>query len=87
MERILSGEPEAVTVSASGNVTWDIPSWVPGGVKITVSGSHSDGGLLCKGSIQVKLDGSSTGSGIGIAALIGTALTALGLIWSALPKP
>ena len=80
------GEPDAVTVSDSGTVTWDIPSWVPGGVEFTVSGSHNDGGLLCKGSIVVKLDGNITSGALGWVAIIGTVLTALGVLWSWMPR-
>ena len=80
-------EDDAETVSDSGNVTWDIPSWVPGGVEIVVSGSHSDGGLVCKGSIKVKLDGNITSGAVGWVAIAGTVLTALGLAWSWIPRP
>ncbi len=80
------GEPAAVTVDASGTVTWDIPSWVPGGIEITVSGSHNDGGLVCSGSIVVKLDGGITSGALGWIAIAGTLLTGLGLLWSWVPR-
>ena len=79
-------EDDAETVDANGSVSWDIPDWVPGGVVITVSGSHTDGGLVCKGSIAVKLDGGITDSPIGIGAVLVMVASAIGMVWSWLPK-
>lgn len=80
------GEDDAVTTTDTGTVTWDIPSWVPGGIKLTVAGFHSEsGGVLCRGSIQVKLDGGITDSPLGIGSLIMTALSLVGLVWAGWP--
>ena len=81
------GEDDAVTTSDSGTVSWDIPSWVPGGIEVTVSGSHSDGTLVCKGSVVVKLDGSITSGALGIGSIILTALAGLAMLWTWVPKP
>jgi hypothetical protein len=66
-------------------VEWDIPSWVPGGVTLTVSGFHNDEGVSCSGSIKVKLDGGLFESPVGIATLLLTALAGLGMLGAAIP--
>ena len=53
---------EADENSDTDMVDWDIPSWVPGGITLTVSGYHNDEGASCSGSIKVKLDGNITDS-------------------------
>jgi hypothetical protein len=73
-------------VSDSGSVTWDIPTIVPGGVTVTVSGEHNDTGATCSGSIQVKLDGGITDSVAGLASIALTVLTGAGLLGAAIPK-
>ena len=69
----------------SDTVTWDIPSWVPGGITMTVSGFHNDEGASCSGSIKVKLEGGITDSPLGIASLVLTVLAGLGLLGAAVP--
>jgi hypothetical protein len=76
---------EADGNSDSGTVDWDIPSWVPGGIEINVSGFHNDTAGNCSGSATFKLDGGILDSPAGIASLVLTALFGLGLIGSALP--
>jgi hypothetical protein len=71
--------------SDTDTVDWDIPSWVPGGITMTVSGFHNDEGASCSGSIHVKLEGGITDSPLGIISLVMTVLTGLGLIGAAFP--
>jgi hypothetical protein len=80
------GDDDGENVSDSGTVTWDIPSVVPGGLTVTVSGVHNDAGATCTGSIKVKLDGSITDSPVGLATIALTILSGIGLLWSAIPK-
>lgn len=79
-------DTEADGNSDTGMVEWDIPSWVPGGITMTVSGFHNDEGVSCTGSIQVKLDGGITDSPIGVISLVMTVLTAIGLLGAAIPQ-
>ncbi len=76
---------EADENSDTDMVDWDIPSWVPGGITLTVSGYHNDEGASCSGSIKVKLDGNITDSPLGIISLVMTVLTGLGLLGAAFP--
>lgn len=68
-----------------GSVSWDIPSIVPGNVTMTVSGFHSDSGVLCQGRIKIKLDGSGLASTIGLIAVGLTVVSVIGLAWTFLP--
>jgi len=72
--------------SDSGEVSWDIPSWVPGNVEMTVSGYHQDEGVRCDGRIKVKLDGSGLGSALGLGAVGLTIVSLAGLVWSMIPR-
>ena len=80
-------DDDGVTVSDSGTVTWDIPSFVPRGVIVTVSGYHNDVGARCEGSIQVKLEGGFFDSPVGPASLVLTVLFGLGMLFAAVPRP
>jgi hypothetical protein len=80
-------DDDADDAADAGIVTWDIPSWLPGGVILPVSGQHSENGaVLCSGSIQVKLDGDILDGPVGVASVVATALTALGIVGAAIPK-
>lgn len=72
--------------SDSGTVTWDIPSWLPGNVELTVSGFHQDEGVRCEGRIKVKLDGGGFAGPIGIAAVALTIVSLAGLAWAMIPR-
>lgn len=63
------------------------PELGAGGIKLTVSGSHTDGALFCDGSIVVKLDGGLTSSPLGVGALLVMLATAAGMLWTWLPRP
>lgn len=80
-------DDDGVTVSDSGTVTWDIPSFVPRGIIVTVSGYHIDVGARCDGSIQVKLEGGFFDSPVGPASLVLTVLFGLGMLFAAVPRP
>ena len=79
------GDEPARRHADSGTVTWDIPDLLPG-IIFTVSGSHFDppGSELCRGSIQVKIEGNILDSPVGIASLLLTALALVGLFFAAL---
>lgn len=79
-------DDDGVTVSDSGTVTWDIPSFVPRGVIVTVSGYHIDVGARCDGSIQVKLEGGFFDSPAGPASLVLTILFGFGMLFAAVPR-
>lgn len=80
-------DDDADSVSDSGTVTWDIPSFVPRGVIVTVSGYHNDVGARCDGSIQVKIEGGFFDSPVGAASLALTVLAGLGMLFAAIPRP
>jgi hypothetical protein len=67
-------EGEADNNSDAGTVSWDIPSWVPGGFEMTVSGFHEDQGVLCEGTIVVKLEGDFGDGPFGYVALAATVI-------------
>ena len=66
-------------------MTWDLPELTPGGITMTVSGTHSDL-QTCSGSISVKLDGGLMDSPTGMASAALTVLTGLGVLFSAVPR-
>ena len=72
--------------SDSGTVTWDIPSWVPGNIEMTVSGFHQDEGARCEGSLKIKLDGGFLDGGGGLIALGVTVISVIGLAWAGIPR-
>ena len=78
-------DDDADSVTDSGTVTWDIPSFVPRGVIVTVSGYHNDAGARCDGSIQVKIEGGFFDSPVGPASLVLTVLFGLGMLFAAVP--
>ena len=71
--------------SDTDTVEWDIPSWVPGGITLTVSGFHNDEGVSCTGSIKVKLDGGLFDSPLGVAVVVLTVIAGLSLLGAAVP--
>lgn len=79
-------DEDATNTSDAGVITWDLPDAMPRGVEMTVSGAHSDL-ANCSGSLSVKLDGGITDSAAGMASLVLTAATLLGLMFAAFPKP
>ena len=80
-------DDDADSVSDSGTVTWNIPSFVPRGVIVTVAGFHNDVGAGCSGSIQVKLEGGFFDSPLGAVSLALTALFGAGTLFAAIPRP
>ncbi len=73
-------EPDSDLVTKSGSVDWDLPSWLPRGTELTVSGVHNDVGFVCEGSITVELEGDFFDSPLAVASVVGTVLSGLGLV-------
>jgi hypothetical protein len=78
-------DPEALTVSDSGEVTWDLPGALPRGIKFTVEGVHNDS-ATCTGAITVKVEGGITDSPVGLASVALTLITAAVLGFAAIPR-
>lgn len=72
-------DDSADLVEESGTVDWDLPSWLPRGTELTVSGVHNDAGFVCQGSVTVELEGGFFDSPLGTVAVVGTVLSGLGL--------
>jgi len=72
-------EPESDLLTESGSVDWDLPSWLPRGTEITVSGVHNDVGFVCEGSVTVELEGSFFDSPLAVVSVVGTVLSGIGL--------
>ena len=73
-------EPESDLVAESGSVDWDLPSWLPRGTEITVSGVHNDVGFVCEGSVTVELEGDFFDSPLAVVSVVGTLLSGVGLV-------
>jgi hypothetical protein len=73
-------------VDKSGSVDWDLPSWLPRGTELTVSGVHNDVGFVCEGSVTLELEGGFFDSPLGAVAVVGTVLTGLGLAGALVAK-
>jgi hypothetical protein len=67
----------------NGTKHYDIPGFVPANVQFPVSGSHTQGGLTCSGSVTVEIEGSAFGP-FSIATLILTLLFGAGLVLAGL---
>lgn len=73
-------------VEKSGSVDWDLPSWLPRGTELTVSGVHNDVGFVCEGSVTFELEGGFFDSPLGPVAVVGTVLTGIGLAGALVAK-
>jgi hypothetical protein len=73
-------EPDSDLLNKSGSVDWDLPSWLPRGTELTVSGVHNDVGFVCEGSVTFELEGGFFDSPLGAISLVGTVLTGAGLV-------
>ncbi|MBI4884174.1 MAG: hypothetical protein HY826_08975 [Actinobacteria bacterium] len=72
-----SGDSE--TTSNSGSHEYDLPSLVPAGVEIVVSGEHNDENGSCSGKATLEIDGGPFDSPVTLISLGGTAVTGLGV--------
>jgi hypothetical protein len=69
------------TTDATGNSgvkKYDLPSFVPRGVELEVTGSHTQADKSCSGTVTVKVEGGAFDSPAAPAALVGTAATGVG---------
>lgn len=71
------------SVSNTGTKHYDIPGFVPANVEFSVSGSHSQGGITCSGSVKLAIEGSTFGP-FSIATLVLTLLSGAGLVLAGL---
>ena len=78
--------PDSDLVNKSGSVDWDLPSWLPRGTELTVSGVHNDVGLVCEGSVTFKLEGGFFDSPLGVVSVVGTVLSGIGLVGALFAK-
>ncbi len=71
-----------------GTGSWDLPSALPRGVEMTVTGAHrEDGVVTCEGRVLVKLEGGVFDSPIGYVAVAGSVLSAAGLAGAMVVRP
>ncbi len=73
-------DPEADGISSDGDVSWNLPKSLPRGVEMLVDGFHSEPGVLCEGSVIVKLEGGFLDSPVSYVAIGGTVVGAIGLL-------
>jgi hypothetical protein len=69
----------------SGVKKYDLPSFVPKGVELRVSGFHDQGSAKCDGFVRIKIDGSKFGVA-SVGSLVLTALTGAGLLFAGRAK-
>lgn len=80
------GTTDEVQTQGETSYDLDLPADLGGGVKGTASGSHTQAGVTCTGSLDVQIGGSAVNpASVGAAAL--TAGGAAGLALAALGKP
>lgn len=81
------GTDSTTETSDAGNQTYDLPSFVPRGVELELTGEHVDTAGTCTGSVRVEIDGGPLDSPAApIAAVAGTLGAAAGLAVAARPK-
>lgn len=74
------GETKKVATSGTTSYDLDLPAGILGGVKVHVSGSHTQGGITCTGSFDGTIGGSAVNPGsLGSAAVTAVAAAGLGL--------
>ena len=71
------------SVENNGTKHYDIPGFVPANVEFDVSGSHTQGGITCSGSVKLKIEGSTFGPFL-IGTLVLTLLFGAGLVLAGL---
>lgn len=80
-------DPDAVKTDKNGTYTYDLPAFAPRGYEVEVSGFHQDAGLpKCEGKVTLKVKGGFFSSPAGPVAFVITALSAAGVVMSAVPK-
>lgn len=79
--RIESWQGDSQTMSNSGTDTYDLPSLVPGGAKVVVSGRHDDVNGRCAGSVTLRIEGSALSSPLTWIGLGGAFVSGVGFLW------
>lgn len=80
-DRWVWSDEDATGTSDSGQVSWDLPSSLPRGVELEVSGEHSERGVVtCQGTILIALEGGFFDSPMGYVAVGGTLFSLAGLL-------
>lgn len=75
-----SWQGTTTTRSNAGTEEYALPKALPGGVRFTVAGEHTDEQGTCSGRVTVELEGGPLGSPITWGALGATALAGVGLV-------
>jgi hypothetical protein len=75
-----SWQGTTATRSNAGTEEYALPKALPGGVRFTVAGEHTDEQGTCSGHVIVELEGGPLGSPITWGALGATALAGVGLV-------
>lgn len=74
------GDTDKVSTADSTTYDLDLPAGLLGGLKATASGSHTQAGTTCSGSIDVEIAGSAVNAAsLGSAAVSAAAAAGLGL--------
>lgn len=81
-----SGDTDKVQTAGTDSYDLDLPAGLLGGVKGKASGSHTQGGVTCVGSVNVEIEGSPVNAG-SVASAAVTAAGAAGLVMAARGKP
>lgn len=80
------GDTDETRTEGTTDYDLDLPADLGGGVKATATGSHTQAGVTCTGSLDITVGGSAANpASIGAGAL--TAAGAAGLAFSAMGKP
>lgn len=80
------GDTDNIDTTGSESYDLDLPADLGGGVKGTASGSHTQAGVTCTGSIDVEIDGSVLNP-FSVGSAVVTAAGAAGLGLAARGKP
>ena len=81
-----SGDTDKVSSVGTTDYDLDLPAGLLGGIKAKATGSHTQGGITCTGSLQIVIEGNALNAASGASAAI-TAAGAGGLALAALGKP
>lgn len=71
-----SWDGETDETSESGSYSYELPDLVPGGFEVGVTGSHTQAGVTCSGSVVLSVAGSS-GAAVGVTTVLGAGSAAL----------
>lgn len=81
------GSDSTTEVSDAGTYDYDLPSFVPRGVELELTGEHDDTAGTCTGSVTVEIDGGPFDAPVApIISIIGTLAAAGGVAVAARPR-